>query len=208
MSCFTTEQENVIKCIHFVTKLGKTRDSFEKELSDLYFKQGASYSTKLSYAFYQHYILGQTYMTQELYDAVCMEILKIYDELFAGKEEDWFIECLKVMFYEQNYDGLHGIEACMLSLERMKELQNGDANSIPEYIITYILQAVFLYKKKEMKEAIKVLEEGLKICIKGKIRSTLFVHFRGIIERFLYQTRCCREDELTILLEKINNYYF
>lgn len=59
-----------------------------------------------------------------------------------------------------------------------------------------------------MKEAIKVLEEGLKVCIKGKIRSTLFVHFHGIIERFLYQTRSCREDELTILLEKINNCYF
>ena len=208
MPCFTKEQENVIKTIHFVTKLGKAKDNFEKELNTLYFKENASYSTKLSYAFYQHYTLWQTYSALDAPDTICLEILKIYDELLTGKDEDWFIECLKLMFYEQKYDGICDADVCTQSISRMLELQKLVGDNIPDYIITYILEAFFLFKRGETKKAVRALNEGLNICAKGNIRCVLHEHFKGFLERFLYQTHNCKEDGLSILLEKIADCYF
>lgn len=208
MSCFTEEQESAVECVHFVVKIGGHREKLEKELRNLYVKQGSTYSTKLTYAYYQHYILAKKFISQELYDACVNEILEIYNELLTGEEEDWFIECLKVMLCEEIYEDFQIIEDYMSLLKKMKELQNQTSDNIPEFIITYILQAFCFYKNNRKEVAAETLKDGLDLCVNGKVRNAIYFQFRGILERFLYQTRCYSEIRLIELIKKIMDIYF
>ena len=198
MSCITEEQESVVECVHFAVKFGGDKEKFERELRNLYVKQGSSYGTKLTYVYYQHYILAKKFIAQELYDECVKEILEIYNELLIGQEEDWFIECLKVMFYEEIYEDLEETWDYMLSIKKMKELQSQTFDNIPEFIITYILQAFYFYKNNRKEIAAKTLKDGLDLCVRGKVRNAIYFNFRGILERFSYQTRCYSENQFSL----------
>jgi len=208
VSCFTATQESAIEGVHFIVKFKSAKYSFEQMLENLVHNQEYNYTTKLTYAFYQYYTLTRIFMSEDLYHEGLLQVLDMYNELVTGEDEDWFIECLKVLLYEKCYDRLQEADGCRVSIERMLELQETSSDNRPEFIITYIFKALFDYQNGQDELVAAALEKGLEFCNEGKVNKVLYGHFKEVLERFSYQTRQENKDRILRLIKKIAVVYF
>ena len=208
MSCITAIQESAILGVHFITKFSKSKNYFEQMIERLLHNQKYDYSTKLTYAFYQYYTLTRFAMVEDLNHTKLLQVLNLYNDLETGGEDDWFIECLKVMLYEKYYNCLEKSDDCIASIRKMFKLQQSSLDNKPEFIVTYIFQAKIYYQGNQNEMAVTCLKEGMAFCQNEKIKTLLHGHFKDILDRFIYLITQENQQQISKLLKELEIIYF